>query len=181
MIRNAADGLFTKVSRDITGDIPSVTTNHFVNFSISATNEGGVIISRLYGSSVWIYHSPLVELDLSGNGVTSIGGVGGCYFQSDYPCSADCNIDGKVDLSDLVIMKGEFGRDDCDINPCQSDCNYDYNINLSDLVIMKNEFLIDGCDINYCQADSNGDSKVDLSDLVIMKNQFLRSDCPVHS
>jgi hypothetical protein len=66
-------------ARDITGDIPSAFS---LNFSISASNDGGVIIAHLFRSTVWIYHSPPVELDLSGAGVSSIGGVGGSYFQS---------------------------------------------------------------------------------------------------
>ena len=72
--------------RDIRGDgIPNLTTYIFMNFTLSASNDGGVIVTALYQSSVWIYYSPPVEVDLSGSGVTSIGGIGGSYFQSATP------------------------------------------------------------------------------------------------
>ena len=56
-------------------------------------------------------------------------------------CYADVNCSTKVDLSDLVIMKGEFLQS-C---PCQADCNGDNQVNLGDLVIMKMQFLRTGC------------------------------------
>ena len=71
--------------RDIRGDIPSLSTKNFMQFPVSATTDGGVIVTELYQSKVWVYHSPPVELDLSGRGVTSIGGLGGSYFQSASP------------------------------------------------------------------------------------------------
>jgi hypothetical protein len=61
------------------------------------------------------------------------------------PCYADCNCDRKVDLADLVIMKGEFLRTDCATNPCNADCNYDNSVDLSDLVMMKGEFFRSNC------------------------------------
>jgi len=76
----------------------------------------------------------LFQFDINDNG---IGDICECY--------ADCNCDAKVNLSDLVIMKTEFLRNDCDMNPCQADCNGDYQINLSDLVIMKTQFLKTDC------------------------------------
>jgi len=68
--------------RDIRGDIPSISTKNFTNFSISATTDGGVIVTELYQSKVWVYHSPPVEIDLTSKGVTSIGALGGSYFQA---------------------------------------------------------------------------------------------------
>jgi hypothetical protein len=53
-----------------------------MNFGISATTDGGVIVTELYQRKVWIYHSPPVEMDLSSKGVTSIGALGGSYFQA---------------------------------------------------------------------------------------------------
>jgi hypothetical protein len=54
-----------------------------MNFGISATTDGGVIVTELYQRKVWIYHSPPVEMDLTSKGVTSIGALGGSYFQAD--------------------------------------------------------------------------------------------------
>ncbi len=132
-------------SRDISADIPSYP---FLSFSISATNDGGVIIAEVFGSNVWIYHSPPVQLDLSGAGVSSIGGIGGSYFQTNaYKCYADCNCDTEVNLADLVIMKQEFLRTDCAVNQCAADCNDDNRVDLSDLVMMKGEFLRSDCPV----------------------------------
>jgi len=68
--------------RDIRGDIPSLSTKNLMQFPISVTTDGGVIVTEMYQSKVWVYHSPPVEIDLSNKGVTSIGGIGGSYFQS---------------------------------------------------------------------------------------------------
>jgi hypothetical protein len=68
--------------RDITDDIPSITTKNFMHFTISSTNDGGVIVAELHGSSVWIYHSPPVEINLFTQGITNIGGIGGSAFQA---------------------------------------------------------------------------------------------------
>jgi hypothetical protein len=72
----------------------------------------------------------LFQFDINDNGV---GDVCECY--------ADVNCSAKVDLADLVIMKGEFLQS-C---PCQADCNGDYQVNLGDLVIMKEQFCRSGC------------------------------------
>jgi hypothetical protein len=60
-------------------------------------------------------------------------------------CYADSNHDSAVNLDDLVIMRSEYTRSDCDINPCQADCNSDGNVDLLDLIIMKIEFLKEDC------------------------------------
>ena len=56
------------------------------------------------------------------------------------PCLCDFNRDGRVGLADLVIMKNEFLRTDCDVNPCHADCNGDGIVDLTDLSIIKEEF-----------------------------------------
>ena len=60
-------------------------------------------------------------------------------------CYADCNCDNEVNLTDLIIMKEEFLRDDCEISSCRADCNCDTEVNLTDLLIMKTQFLRDDC------------------------------------
>jgi cytochrome c553 len=62
-------------------------------------------------------------------------------------CYADINGDSKVNLADLVCMKGEFLRDDCAINFCCADCNVDNHVNLADLLIMKVQFLRTNCPV----------------------------------
>ncbi len=60
-------------------------------------------------------------------------------------CHADCNVDQKVNLADLVIMKQQFMWN-CSQQPsCEADCNYDNTVDLSDLVMMKEEFLRSDC------------------------------------
>lgn len=63
-------------------------------------------------------------------------------------CYADANHDGKVIMSDLVVLKNEFGRMDCETPPpCQADANGDGQVGLSDLVIMKTQFGKTGCPV----------------------------------
>lgn len=96
-----------------------------------------------------------------GTGLPCTGGFHDCgegemcdMYQEDFndngigdacECYADCNCDTKIDLGDLVIMRGEFSRTDCATNPCQADCNGDNKVDLADLVIMKDQFLQTDC------------------------------------
>jgi hypothetical protein len=74
------------VSRyDMRQDISSISSSSFMGVGITATEDGGVIVTQYNGSKVWIYHSPPNEVDLTGAGVTNIGGVGGSYFQATVP------------------------------------------------------------------------------------------------
>jgi hypothetical protein len=59
-------------------------------------------------------------------------------------CEADLNCDTKVDLNDLVTLKGEFLLT-CPPSPCNADINGDGKVELADLVIMKGEFLKTDC------------------------------------
>jgi len=78
----------------------------------------------------------LEQGDCNGNGV---GDACECY--------ADCNRDPTVNLTDLVIMKQEFFRNDCATNPCQADANGDNQVNLSDLVIIKIQYFRTDCPV----------------------------------
>ena len=53
--------------------------------------------------------------------------------------------DGNVDIQDLILMKQEYGRNDCDTNPCLTDLNEDNTVNIFDLVIIKIQYLRTGC------------------------------------
>ncbi len=60
-------------------------------------------------------------------------------------CYADISgTGGKVDLTDLVTMKGEFLKP-CPPSACTADLNDDNKVDLTDLVIMKTQFLRSGC------------------------------------
>ncbi len=60
-------------------------------------------------------------------------------------CYADITgTTAKVDLNDLVIMKGEFMKP-CPPSLCTADLNDDTKVDLSDLVLMKGEFNRTGC------------------------------------
>ena len=72
--------------------------------------------------------------DCNANG---IGDVCECY--ADF----DCNM--IITLADLIVMKQQFLRDDCDVNSCEADCNGDDRVNLGDLVIIKMQFLRSDC------------------------------------
>ena len=77
--------------QDIRSDIAALATYNFMNFALSSTDDGGVIVSLIGGNKVWTYHSPAVEVDLSGSGVNNIASLGGSYFQDGSPeCTGDC-------------------------------------------------------------------------------------------
>jgi hypothetical protein len=62
-------------------------------------------------------------------------------------CYADLSGDGKVNSSDLLIMKLDYNRKDCYVNPCDADCNDDGKVNSSDLLIMKIQYNRSGCPV----------------------------------
>jgi len=74
--------------------------------------------------------------DINGNG---IGDVCECY--------ADIKGDGKVNSSDLLIMKLDYNRKDCYVNPCNADCNDDGKVNSYDFLIMKSQYNRSGCPV----------------------------------
>ena len=75
-----ASGVLTEL-RDLRNDIPGIVINDYMDYPVSSTNDGGVIVTQLYSKEVWIFHSPPIAMDLSSQGVNSIGGIGGSYFQ----------------------------------------------------------------------------------------------------
>ena len=105
--------------RDIRGDgIPNLMTLNFMNFTLSTSSDGGVIVTALYQSSVWVYHSPPVEVDLSSSGVTSIGGIGGSYF---HPAAQTSCIYSITPTSEHFDASGGTGSVDVD---APSDCSW---------------------------------------------------------
>ena len=52
-----------------------------------------------------------------------VGFTGFCVVDIDPDEADDIDSDGEVGLFDLVIMKDQFGRNDCDVNPCDADIN----------------------------------------------------------
>jgi hypothetical protein len=75
------------------------------------------------------------QLDFNNN---NIGDVCECY--------ADCDCSTTVDIADLVTMKKEFMKDDCNNpDPCKADCNSDDDVDLGDLAIMKMQYFRNDC------------------------------------
>ncbi len=62
-------------------------------------------------------------------------------------CMADFDNNGKTNLTDLGILKGEFGRTNCRTVPpaCRADTNADGKVNLTDLGKLKSEFGKTNC------------------------------------
>jgi hypothetical protein len=62
-------------------------------------------------------------------------------------CMADYDNNGKTNLTDLGILKSEFGRTNCRTVPpaCRADTNADDKVNLTDLGKLKGEFGKTNC------------------------------------
>ena len=105
-----------------------------VDSATRIARDGGVVVSRWVSctSDGDCVTGEICDMDQGDCNTNGIGDACEKY--------ADANGDGKVDLSDLVIMKGEFLQP-CPPSPCSSDCNGDGKIDLNDLVIMKEQFL----------------------------------------
>lgn len=69
-------------------------------------------------------------------------------YVDDTACKSNLNGDTKVNITDLNLLKAEFGRNDCS-EPGKS-----------------------------CSADINADGKVNITDLNLLKAEFGRNDCP---
>lgn len=55
-------------------------------------------------------------------------------------CYADFNGDGAVAISDVFLIKSEWGRTDCDVDPCETDMNADGVVSLKDLGMLQREY-----------------------------------------
>jgi len=76
----------------------------------------------------------MYQLDINENGC---GDVCECYMD----CNNEGAGDGKVTGSDLGVLKGEYGRFDCDDpDPCYADGNEDGKVTGADLGLLKNEY-----------------------------------------
>ena len=76
------------------------------------------------------------QLDINENG---IGDACECY--------ADCDNNTIVDMSDLILMKSDFNRNDCNTTPCNADLNDDDVVDMSDLILMKVQYGKSGCPV----------------------------------
>lgn len=114
-----SSGVLTS-QRNITEDIPDISINDYMQYAISSTDDGGVIVTHLYASQVWIFHSTPKEIDLSAGGVSSIGGIGGSYFQQHQ--AAQCPIvtllgndslktNALRNLRDHIMVKSVAGKE----------------------------------------------------------------------
>jgi len=88
----------------------------------------------------------MTAVDLGDAGRDSIYGYGlvnaaAAAFPADCEvCYCDSNNDTKVNSQDLLVLKKEFTRRDCDINICETDFNNDYKVDMYDLLVMKGEY-----------------------------------------
>ena len=70
-----------------------------------------------------------------------------CQCRADIASSGSDDPDGNVNIFDLILMKQEYSRPDCDTTPCLADLNEDNNVNIFDLVIMKIEYSRSDCPV----------------------------------
>ncbi len=78
--------------------------------------------------------------DYNANGV---GDVCECYANIDINMSPS-----KVDIFDLLVMKGEYGRMDCNqVTPCDADIDGNGKVDIFDLLIMKSQYNWTNCPV----------------------------------
>ena len=144
---------------DVTNDLPF---RHYMNVFIAGLSDGRVLVTVYGRDKVWMYDPPSSGefswvshsevLDLSGVGVTSIGGIAGNILMLDSACEGDL---------------------DCDHVPDDADnCPNDYNPNQEDNYPPQGNGIGDACD---CESDFNCDGNVDAIDLTIFLIDFGRS------
>ena len=176
--------------RDITIDIPSLATKDFMNFTISSTNDGGVIVTELFESKVWIYHSHPLEVDLSTKGVSSIHGIGGSYFQADndldgVPVDEDnCPNHYNPNQEDTYPPGGNGIGDVCE---CEGDFTCDGDVDAEDVTAFLGDFgrgqYSQPCtNGDPCNGDFSCDGDVDATDVTRFLEDFGRGQysnpCP---
>jgi len=143
--------------RDISGDIPSISTANFMNFPIAGTTDGGVIVTAMNQSKVWVYHSPAVELDLSGKGVSSIGGIGGSYLLSGSPGSTVISLSSltakSADAKVIIEWQTETETDNAGFNIYRSEAENGNYIKINSSLIPARGSSTQG--VSYEFTDNN--------------------------
>ena len=93
---------------------------------ITCTNDDPCIATDAY--------CQMEQWDINGNGC---GDVCECYMD----CNNSGSGDSKVTGADLMVLKNEYGRFDCDDpDPCYADGNEDGKVTGADLMLLKNEY-----------------------------------------
>lgn len=78
---------------------------------------------------------------------TNANTVLGWIYVGDNACEGNLNADARVNVSDLNLLKAEFGRNDCSQpgKNCVGDINVDGRVNVADLNLLKAEFGRNDC------------------------------------
>jgi bacillopeptidase F len=126
---------------------------------INATSQLGELAALQlegFGPMIWRSASSQWEMIVlaAGNpGVIIVSGVEGsesAVTVCSNTCAGDLNGDGVVNLSDLIVLRSNYGTD-CSLSPAGIQCT----------------------------GDINGDNLVNLTDLILLRREYGRSDCIV--
>jgi hypothetical protein len=139
-------GLFQATIGDFDRDgIDDATDNcPFISNPAQTDTDGDTVGNAC--ENCWAISNP-TQLDTNGNCPAP-------PYASDPKCGDACNVcmadfdnNGKTNLTDLGILKGEFGRTNCRTVPpaCRADTNADGKVNLTDLGKLKSEFGKTNC------------------------------------
>ena len=109
----------------------------------------------------------------AGPGGNSNAGESYVVFSPVVPCPEDVNVDGVVNVLDLIELIMSFGP--CE--GCPADINDDGIVNVLDLIALIMNF--GPCPGTECIWDVNGDGVVDQADLdQVVQNMGPCDDCP---
>lgn len=126
-VGNACDNCTTKPNGPALGTCVKLVSSMMSSAGTTCSDDGDCATDET---------CDLTQEDCNGNGC---GDACECY--ADIAATF-----GKVDLNDLVIMKGEFLKP-CPPSLCTADLNGDIKVDLNDLVLMKREFGRSGCPV----------------------------------
>jgi hypothetical protein len=133
-----------------TGAVFDWAVGDFINIFIQGASEGTASVNSVV------------------SGLSGIQRIRNIMLNSE-PFPWDVNSDGIVDISDLVLVRRNFGKSGVGI---VGDVNSDKEVDISDLMLVGIHFVESAKPFPW---DVNSDGIVDISDLVLVRRNFGKS------